>query len=63
MGRGSIRRGEARWRGFSVCRSLRRKLKVAYSGKGGQPQRYVCRVPPTTWLPAGTAFSFGGVRV
>src|SRR5262249_2004449 len=43
MGRGSIRKGEALLPGLLRCARCGRKLKVAYSGKGGPTQRYVCR--------------------
>jgi hypothetical protein len=59
IGRGSIRRGEALLAGLLRCG---RKLKVAYSGKGGPTQRYVCR--GTSDDMAGmTCTSFGGVRI
>src|SRR5262249_61697594 len=62
MGRGSIRRGEALLSGLLRCARCGRKLKVAYSGKGGPTQRYVCR--GTSDDMAGTScVSFGGGRV
>ena len=62
MGRGSIRRGDALLAGLLRCARCGRKLKVAYSGKGGPTQRYVCR--GTSDDMAGmTCISFGGVRI
>ncbi|MER9655782.1 hypothetical protein NKJ26_20090 [Mesorhizobium sp. M0152] len=40
LGRGAIRRGEALLPGLFRCE---RRLHVAYSSKGGNTQRYVCR--------------------
>jgi hypothetical protein len=62
MGRGSIRRGEALLAGLFRCARCGRKLKVAYSGKGGPTQRYVCRGASND-MAASTCISFGGVRV
>ena len=48
--------------GLLRCARCGRKLKVAYSGKGGPTQRYVCR--GTSDDMAGmTCISFGGVRI
>jgi DNA invertase Pin-like site-specific DNA recombinase len=62
MGRGSIRRGEALLAGLFRCARCGRKLKVAYSGKGGPTQRYVCRGASND-IAASCCISFGGVRV
>jgi DNA invertase Pin-like site-specific DNA recombinase len=62
MGRGSIRRGEALLAGLFRCARCGRKLKVAYSGKGGPTQRYVCRGASDD-MAASSCISFGGVRV
>jgi DNA invertase Pin-like site-specific DNA recombinase len=62
MGRGSIRRGEALLAGLFRCARCGRKLKVAYSGKGGPTQRYVCRGASND-MAASCCISFGGVRV
>ena len=62
MGRGSIRRGEALLAGLFRCARCGRKLKVAYSGKGGPTQRYVCRGASND-MAASSCISFGGVRV
>src|SRR5262249_4214521 len=62
MGRGSIRGGEALLPGLLRCARCGRKLKVAYSGKGGPTQRYVCRGASDD-MAASTCITFGGVRV
>jgi hypothetical protein len=62
MARGSIRGGEALLPGILRCARCGRKLKVAYSGKGGPTQRYVCRGAADN-MAAGTCITFGGVRV
>ena len=62
MGRGSIRRGEALLAGLFRCARCGRKLKVAYSGKGGPTQRYVCRGASND-IAASCCISFGGVRI
>ena len=62
MGRGSIRGGEALLAGLLRCARCGRKLKVAYSGKGGPTQRYVCRGASDD-TAASSCISFGGVRV
>ena len=62
MGRGSIRAGEALLPGLLRCARCGRKLKVAYGGKGGPTQRYVCRGASDD-IAASTCISFGGVRV
>jgi DNA invertase Pin-like site-specific DNA recombinase len=62
MGRGSIRWGEALLAGLFRCARCGRKLKVAYSGKGGPTQRYVCRGASND-MAASCCISFGGVRV
>ena len=61
-GRGAIRRGEALLPGLLRCARCGRRLRVAYSGKGGNTQRYVCH---------GTfgnnarpnCIAFGGMRI
>ena len=62
MGRGSIRGGEALLPGLLRCARCGRKLKVAYSGKGGPTQRYVCRGASDD-MAASTCITFGGVRI
>ena len=62
MGRGSIRGGEALLPGLLRCARCGRKLKVAYSGKGGPTQRYVCRGASDD-MATSSCISFGGVRV
>ena len=62
MGRGSIRGGEALLPGLLRCGRCGRKLKVAYGGKGGPTQRYVCRGASDN-MAASTCITFGGVRV
>ena len=62
MGRGSIRGGEALLPGLLRCARCGRKLKVAYSGKGGSTQRYVCRGASDN-MAASTCITFGGVRI
>jgi len=62
MGRGSIRGGEALLAGLLRCARCGRKFKVAYSGKGGPTQRYVCRGASDD-MAASTCISFGGVRI
>jgi DNA invertase Pin-like site-specific DNA recombinase len=60
--RGSIRHGEALLTGLFRCGRCGKKLAVAYSGKGGTSQRYVCRGAFST-IAAYTCIAFGGVRV
>lgn len=62
MGRGSMRGGEALLPGLLRCARCGRKLKIAYGGKGGPTQRYVCRGASDD-IAASTCISFGGVRV
>ena len=62
MGRGSIRGGEALLPGLLRCAPCGRKLKVAYSGKGGPTQRYVWRGASDD-MAASTGITFGGMRV
>ena len=62
MGRGSIRRGEALLVGLFRCARCGRKLTVAYSGKGGPTQRYVCR-GTSNQTAASSCISFGGSRI
>jgi hypothetical protein len=62
MGRGSIRSGQALLPGLLRCARCGRKIKVAYSGKGGPTQRYVCRGDSDA-TAASSCISFGGARV
>jgi DNA invertase Pin-like site-specific DNA recombinase len=61
MGRGSIRRGEALLAGLFRCARCGRKLKVAYSAKGGPAQRYVCGA--FSDRVDSRCISFGGMRI
>jgi excisionase family DNA binding protein len=60
--RGSIRQGEALLPGLFRCGHCGKKLYIAYSGKHGASQRYVCRGAFNT-IAANTCIGFGGVRV
>jgi excisionase family DNA binding protein len=62
MSRGSLRRGEALLPGLFRCARCGRKLYVAYGGKGGATQRYVCRGAFDT-MAVASCISFGGMRV
>jgi len=61
-GRGAIRRGEALLPGLLRCARCGRRLRVAYTGKGGNTQRYVCH---GTFAKNAVAncIAFGGMRV
>ena len=61
-GRGAIRRGEALLPGLMRCARCGRRLHVAYSGKGGNTQRYLC---PGEFgrSAAAKCIAFGGMRV
>lgn len=62
LGRGAIRRGEALLPGLFRCARCGRRLRVAYSGKGGNTQRYVCRGAFSA-KAADNCIRFGGMRV
>jgi len=62
MSRGSLRRGEALLPGLFRCARCGRKLYVAYGGKGGATQRYVCRGAFDT-MAVASCISFGGMRI
>lgn len=62
MSRGSLRRGEALLPGLFRCARCGRKLYVAYGGKGGATQRYVCRGAFDT-MAVASCLSFGGLRI
>jgi DNA invertase Pin-like site-specific DNA recombinase len=62
IGRGAIRRGEALLPGLFRCARCGRRLHVAYSGKGGNTQRYVCRGEFGA-KAATNCLAFGGMRV
>lgn len=62
LGRGAIRRGEALLPGLFRCARCGRRLHVAYSGKGGNTQRYVCRGAFGA-KAAVMCIGFGGMRV
>lgn len=62
MSRGSLRRGEALLPGLFRCARCGRKLYVAYGGKGGATQRYVCRGAFDA-MAVASCISFGGMRV
>jgi excisionase family DNA binding protein len=61
-GRGAIRRGEALLPGLLRCARCGRRLRVAYSGKGGNTQRYVCHGAFGKNAVAN-CIAFGGMRV
>ena len=62
LGRGAVRRGEALLAGLFRCARCGRKLRVAYSGKGGNTQRYVCR-GEFNIKAADNCIRFGGMRI
>ncbi|MER9877468.1 helix-turn-helix domain-containing protein [Mesorhizobium sp. M0195] len=62
LGRGAIRRGEALLPGLLRCARCGRRLHVAYSGKGGNTQRYVCRGTFSD-KAVDNCIRFGGMRV
>ena len=62
VGRGAIRRGEALLPGLFRCARCGRRLHVAYTGKGGNTQRYVCRGEFGA-KAAVNCIGFGGMRV
>jgi excisionase family DNA binding protein len=62
MSRGSLRHGEALLPGLFRCARCGRKLYVAYGGKGGATQRYVCRGAFDT-MAVASCISFGGMRI
>lgn len=62
FGRGAIRRGEALLPGLFRCARCGRRLRVAYSGKSGNTQRYVCRGDFSSKATAN-CIAFGGMRV
>lgn len=62
MGRGSIRRGEALLPGLFRCARCGRRLRVQYTGKGGNTQRYVCRGAFSA-KAVGNCIGFGGMRI
>lgn len=62
LGRGAIRRGEALLPGLFRCARCGRRLHVAYSGKGGNTQRYVCRGSFSA-KAVDNCIRFGGMRV
>jgi DNA invertase Pin-like site-specific DNA recombinase len=62
LSRGAIRRGEALLPGLFRCARCGRRLHVAYSGKGGNTQRYVCRGQFSTEA-VSNCIGFGGMRV
>lgn len=61
-GRGAIRRGEALLPGLLRCARCGRRLRVAYTGKGGNTQRYVCH-GTFGKTAAANCIAFGGMRV
>lgn len=62
LARGAIRKGEALLAGLLRCGHCGRKLTVAYSGKGGNTVRYVCRgAEPATGN--SSCIRLGGLRV
>jgi excisionase family DNA binding protein len=61
-GRGAIRRGEALLPGLLRCARCGRRLRVAYSGKGGNTQRYVC-YGTFGKNAVANCIAFGGMRV
>jgi excisionase family DNA binding protein len=62
MSRGSLRRGEALLPGLFRCARCGRKLYVAYGGRGGATQRYVCRGAFDA-MAVASCISFGGMRI
>ena len=62
MGRGSIRRGEALLPGLFRCARCGRRLRVQYTGKGGNTQRYVCRGTFSAQA-VDNCIGFGGMRI
>lgn len=62
LGRGAIRRGEALLPGLFRCARCGRRLHVAYSGKGGNTQRYICRGTFSD-TAVDNCIRFGGMRV
>jgi Recombinase zinc beta ribbon domain len=62
MSRGSPRSGEALLPGLFRCARCGRKLYVAYGGKGGATQRYVCRGAFDA-MAVASCISFGGMRI
>ncbi len=62
MGRGSIRRGEALLPGLFRCARCGRRLRIQYTGKGGNTQRYACRGEFGA-KAADNCIGFGGMRV
>ncbi|MGF6313593.1 excisionase family DNA binding protein [Bradyrhizobium sp. i1.8.4] len=62
LGRGAIRRGKALLPGLFRCARCGRRLHVAYTGKGGNTQRYVCRGPFGA-KAVNNCIGFGGMRV
>ncbi|MFU0507985.1 recombinase family protein [Pseudaminobacter sp. NGMCC 1.201702] len=62
LGRGAIRRGEALLPELFRCARCGRRLHVAYSGNGGNTQRYICRGTFGD-NAADNCIRFGGMRV
>lgn len=60
--RGAIRKGEALLPGLLRCARCGRRLRVAYSGKGGNTQRYVCHGTFGSKARAN-CIAFGGMRI
>lgn len=60
--RGAIRKGEALLPGLLRCARCGRRLRVAYSGKGGNTQRYVCYGTFGSKARAN-CIAFGGMRI
>jgi DNA invertase Pin-like site-specific DNA recombinase len=61
-GRGAIRKGEALLPGLLRCARCGRRLRVAYTGKGGNTQRYVCHGTfGNSARP--NCLAFGGMRI
>lgn len=60
--KGAAKRGRALLTGLLRCARCGRKLRVAYGGKGGRVQRYICR---SGQLDHGRPWciSFGGLRI
>ena len=61
MGRGSIRRGEALLPGLFRCARCGRRLRIQYTGKGGNTQRYAAA--ERSAKAADNCIGFGGMRV
>ena len=59
---GAIRKGEALLPGLLRCARCGRRLRVAYTGKGGNTQRYVCHGTFGSKARAN-CIAFGGMRI